>query len=194
MKSQPQRVMSGRSIILTFEEELEIVNVVKVRAKCELPVDRRDIFTIQAIVQNYMRTVGRDRPNPFANDLPGIDWLHDFEKRHPDWSHRKSEILTTARGKRLSSEVMKIFFDKYEKLLDDDMKDRQECIYAFLIWMKIDLIRIFELGRYTRRHLPQTSNKNRRLLVNLLSQSYFGYRLRTCFFLHFQCIKSFTSI
>lgn len=58
-------------------------------AKCGLPADRRDI---QAIVQNYMRTV--------ANDLPiNRDWLHGFEKRYPDLPSRKSKILTAAQQK-----------------------------------------------------------------------------------------------
>ena len=125
VNSPPQRVGSGRSTTLTDEEELEIVAAVKFMAKCGLPVDRRDI---QSIVQNYMRTVGR--PNPFLNDKPGIDWLQGFEKRHPDLSRRKSELLTTARARGLSPEVVSAFFDKYEKLLDDnDLNDKPECIF-----------------------------------------------------------------
>lgn len=113
--SEPSKAGSGGQTNLTPVEEQEICSALKFVAKCGLPTDRHDV---RNMVQNYIKSIGRK--TSFVDGSPGIEWVRGFEKRHPDLTRRKSEILTTARAKGLSPEIINSFFDMYEKVINEN--------------------------------------------------------------------------
>ena len=112
---QPPTKKPGHPTILTKEEENLLATALKFLGDSNMGQDRDDLANM---VQAFIRTT--QRPNPFHDGKPGIDWIRGFEKRHPEISQRTAEILTVARAKSLTPETVNIFFDKFEKILDDN--------------------------------------------------------------------------
>ena len=112
---QPPTKKPGHPTILTKEEENLLATALKFLGDANMGQDRDDLANM---VQAFIRTT--HRPNPFHDGKPGIDWIRGFEKRHPEISQRTGEILTVARAKSLTPETVNIFFDKFEKILDDN--------------------------------------------------------------------------
>jgi hypothetical protein len=97
IKDQPARHSPGRISVLTNEEESLIVDALKFLADSNKPLDRDDI---RDIVKGFIKAT--NRPSPFKNGIPGIDWIQKFERRHPEISKRKPELLTLARAKNMT--------------------------------------------------------------------------------------------
>ena len=115
IKDTPKKIDRGRDKVLTEDEERLIETALLFLGDSNMPLDRDDI---QAIVSEFIKTI--ERPCPFANNRPGIDWLRSFEKRHPEISKKRGEILTMARSKNMTPEVVNAFFDKYEKVVTEN--------------------------------------------------------------------------
>jgi hypothetical protein len=80
------------------------------------------------MVQTFLKDI--KRKNPFPNEMPGVDWCRGFEKRHPDVTKRKPELVTTARAKQLTAANIDLFFDMYEELVDRcKLRDHPERIF-----------------------------------------------------------------
>ena len=55
----------------------------------------------------------------WADNLPSYDWVADLKKRHPNLTSRKPEILTLARAKSFTRDVVDLFFQTYEEEVKD---------------------------------------------------------------------------
>ena len=115
IKNIPKKQTRGRGRALTDAEENLIVTALLFLGDSNMPLDRDDI---KAIVQEFV--IASKRETPFQNNRPGIDWLRMFEKRHPEISKRRGEILTISRAKNMTPEVVNAFFDKYEKVVTEN--------------------------------------------------------------------------
>jgi hypothetical protein len=108
-------IQRGHKTVLTADEENIIVAALKFLAECNMPFDRDDIKTL---VKSFLAS--SKRASPFKNNNPGMDWMKLFERRHPDISKRQPEILTLARAKNMTPEVVNHFFNTYEKVVSDN--------------------------------------------------------------------------
>ena len=79
------------------------------------PMDRRDL---QSFIKSYLDLKGE--VSRFANNKPGKEWVMSFERRHPEISRKKPELLTKARAEGLSCDVIKSFFEMYSKILREN--------------------------------------------------------------------------
>ena len=71
---------------------------------------------LKQMVASFMKSLGRS--NPFKDDVLGRDWVEGFEARNKAvLTRRKPEILTVARSKALTSEVVNEFFKMWEALI-----------------------------------------------------------------------------
>ena len=114
VKNPPKRVGAGRPRALTADEESMLIEAMKVSARANHPMDRRDL--VRMVKEFFLAT---KRQNPFTNGNPGKDWLIAFEKRHPELSRKKPEVLQKNRVDMLSKEIIDEFFDKvYLPVLD----------------------------------------------------------------------------
>jgi hypothetical protein len=82
---------------------------------------------VKDVVQTFVRQ--RGLKTRFKNDRPGDDWYWSFMNRNrKDLSTRKPEVVTIARAKGLTSEVVNLFFDLAERKADEggyrDIKQR----------------------------------------------------------------------
>jgi len=88
-----------------------IVNAVNTLAQWKVPVDG---FDIRCLVKSYLDKQGvRDRR--FANNLPGIDWLHSFMQRH-QLTARIADNVKPARAE-ITVELVNQYFDELEATL-----------------------------------------------------------------------------
>lgn len=118
-KNPPKVQGSGKTTVLSTEDEKYIVEALVFAAKCWYPLDRKDL---QCMVRSYVQSVGRK--TPFTDDTLGYDFIIGFEKRwKEELSRRKSEILTRARAEGLSNFIVDEFFKMYEKILKDNNLD-----------------------------------------------------------------------
>ena len=121
----PKKQRPGPSRVLTDQEEKLIVTALLFMRDCNMPLDRDDV---RAIVKEFIQDT--QRPTPFKNNCPGKDWLISFEKRHPEVSRKRGEILTLARAKGMTPEVVNAFFDMFEKVVNEnEMALLPECIW-----------------------------------------------------------------
>jgi hypothetical protein len=95
---------------LTEAEEQLLATALKFLGDSNQGQDREDV---QNMVEEFIRAT--NRPNPFKELKPGIDWIHGFEKRHPEISQRSAETLTIARAKSLTS--MRRFWMTTQKMV-----------------------------------------------------------------------------
>ena len=105
----------GREPSLSQGEEAIIVTALKYLGDCNVPLDREDV---KKIVQQYVAASGKK--TQFANGSPGKDWFIRFERRHPDLARRDPELLTTARENHMIPEIVNPFFDKLEKIVEEN--------------------------------------------------------------------------
>ncbi|GFS09138.1 tigger transposable element-derived protein 6 [Elysia marginata] len=70
-------------------------------------------FTRQKIRELGGNFVQEKEPEIFNGGCPGEDWMHDFEARHPNLSHRKPEKLKKTRVKAITN---KGIFEDFLKL------------------------------------------------------------------------------
>ena len=115
IKNVPKQQNRGRKRVLTDDEEKLIVTALLFLGDSNMPLDRDDI---RAIVKEFIKDSGRQ--TPFHDNCPGIDWLISFEKRHPEITKKRGEILTIARAKNMTPDVVNGFFDKFEKVVDEN--------------------------------------------------------------------------
>lgn len=121
------RFGSGRITELSCEEEKNIVEVLSFSAKCGFPFDNKDL---QIFIKSYLDAKGRENGR-FKDNLPGKDWLMSFGNRwKKELGKRKPELLTKARAEGLSAEVLDLFFEKYQQILEDnDLVNKPEQIF-----------------------------------------------------------------
>lgn len=111
------KVGSGVSTLLSETEEDHLAHALVYLAKCGVPQGRREI---KQIVCSFVTSLGRD--NRFKENIPGKDWIKGFETRNKAvLTKRKPEILTVARSKALTNEVVDEFFKKWEALIKKHM-------------------------------------------------------------------------
>ena len=114
IKNIPKQQNRGCRRVLKDEEKL-IVTALLFLGDSNMPLDRDDI---RAIIKEFIKDSGRE--TPFHDNCPGIDWLISFEKRHPEITKKRGEILTVARAKNMTPDVVNIFFDKFEKVVNEN--------------------------------------------------------------------------
>ncbi|KAH3782053.1 hypothetical protein DPMN_159964 [Dreissena polymorpha] len=56
--------------------------------------------------------------SPFRNDVPGMDWIAGFLKRHPDVSLRTPQALSTCRARMLNVTLTNSYFTDLARLLE----------------------------------------------------------------------------
>ncbi|KAE9528887.1 hypothetical protein AGLY_012462 [Aphis glycines] len=66
---------------------------------------------------------GQERPNPFKNNLPGIDWYKAFLRRHPILSIRTSEHVINASSNVSEYDIKKWFNDIHSYLTEENLVD-----------------------------------------------------------------------
>ena len=80
-----------------------------------MPFDRDDL---KRVVKQFLDS--SQRQSPFPDNIPGIDWLLSFEKRHPDLAKRKPQLLAQNRANNATPETINLFFDMYEKVVKEN--------------------------------------------------------------------------
>ena len=106
----------GRPPVMTPDEEEQIAYAFIYLAEVGAPCGRRQL---RDIVKSYLDNIGQD--SRFKNNRPGKDWIIKFEKRMSHiLTRRKPEVLTTSRARGLTENVVKTFFDMWEKMLDEN--------------------------------------------------------------------------
>ena len=118
VKKLNTKMVPGHPTVLSAAEESLLITALKFLGDSNMGQDREDIANM---VQEFLKAT--KRPNPFKNGRPGKDWIISFEKRNPQISLRSPEILTIARSKSLTPEIINIFFDKYQKILTDNVEN-----------------------------------------------------------------------
>jgi hypothetical protein len=58
--------------------------------------------------------------HPFKNGIAGVDWLHQFRKRHPEISLRTPEATSLARARAFNRVSVEKFFKILGKKLDEN--------------------------------------------------------------------------
>ena len=80
-----------------------------------MPFDRDDL---KRVVKQFLDS--SQRQSPFPDNIPGIDWLLSFEKRHPDLAKRKPQLLAQNRANNATPETINLFFDMFEKVVKEN--------------------------------------------------------------------------
>ena len=111
LTKQPS-LQRGHKTIFSKEEELILVSALKYLADCNMPFDRDDL---KRVVKQFLDS--SQRQSPFPDNIPGIDWLLSFEKRHPDLAKRKPQLLAQNRANNATPETINFFFDMFEKVV-----------------------------------------------------------------------------
>ena len=115
------KIGGGVSTVLSAEEEDHLAHALLYLSECGEPQGRR---ALKEMVASFMFSLGR--PIPFKDNIPGKAWILGFEARNKAvLTKRKPEILTVARSKALTSEVVNKFFEMWEdvvmsKMLQDE--------------------------------------------------------------------------
>ena len=103
-------IQIGRPRVLSDDEELRLVEVIIYLSKVAHPLDSVDI---RRLVQHFLNNLGRE--TRWDDNLPSYDWVADLKKRHPNLTSRKPEILTLARAKSFTRDVVDLFFQMKRK-------------------------------------------------------------------------------
>eukprot|EP00795_Rhopilema_esculentum_P011062 gene11062-19921_t len=116
VKPNQARFGSGRTTVLSNEEEELIVVGLQQCARSGWPCDGKDI---QTIVKSFLDSMGK--VTRFKDNLPGEDWLILFRKRWKDQlTIRKPEILTKSRAEGLTHETVDAFFKLFQETLEQN--------------------------------------------------------------------------
>lgn len=116
----------GHPTVLSLaEEELLVHSLVKL-GEWGFGFNR---LQLQVCVQDYLTRL--DRPNPFKNNLPGIDWCKAFERRwKSDISMRVAQNLPKNRAAAGSSEIIEHFYETLLSILTKyDLLNKPQNIY-----------------------------------------------------------------
>ena len=105
---KPGRVGAGAPTILTPKEEGMIASAMMHANDLGFPQKREDM---KVIVETFLSS--HNRKNPFKDGKPGNDFCRQFEMRHPELGRQIPELITAARQRGLSKDVLDEFFDKY---------------------------------------------------------------------------------
>ena len=107
------KIGGGVSTVLSAEEEDHLAHALVYLSECGQPQGHR---ALKQMVASFMLSLGR--PNPFKDNIPGKAWILGFEARNKAvLTKRKPEILTVARSKALTSEVVNKFFEMWEDVV-----------------------------------------------------------------------------
>ncbi|XP_077968684.1 uncharacterized protein LOC144422763 [Styela clava] len=105
----------GQPKALSDDEEMLLVQIIVLVSESGFPIDRNDL---QMLVKSYLDYKGEI--SRFVDNKPGKDWMRSFEKRHPEISRKKPELLTKARAEGLSHSVISTFFEMYRSILENN--------------------------------------------------------------------------
>lgn len=116
----------GRPTVLTKAEKEYLVFGLQCLADYGWGVGPDDL---QEIIANFVNFVRRE--NPFKDNIPGLDWIHDFCERWKEKiSLRKPEYLTSARANAITEENHEKFMELFENLQNRlGIKDNREQQY-----------------------------------------------------------------
>ena len=104
---------SGVQTVLSEVEEDHLAHALVYLSECGAP---QGMCMLKQMVASFMKSLGRS--NPFKDDVLGRDWVEGFEARNKAvLTRRKPEILTVARSKALTSQVVNEFFKMWEALI-----------------------------------------------------------------------------
>ncbi|KAJ8931131.1 hypothetical protein NQ314_016012 [Rhamnusium bicolor] len=104
----------GRPTVLTLQEEKLLVNSLIKLAEWSSGLDR---FKLRICVQDYLKRM--DRPNPFKNGFPGIDWIKSFENRwKKEIRNRVAQSLPKNMAEACSLEVLNVFYEKLKNIIE----------------------------------------------------------------------------
>ena len=105
----------GHKFALTEEDELYLIEGLAIAGEYGFPLKREDVADI---VEKFVKT--RNIKTNFKNDRPGKDWLISFFKRYSHLITEKSgEILTKARAKSLTPEILDTFFTIFQNKVEE---------------------------------------------------------------------------
>lgn len=116
----------GRLTVLNHQEEELLVHALLKLADWGYGFDRQQLCRC---VQDFLRKL--DRPNPFRDGLPGVDWCIAFERR---WKHelsrRVAQNLPKNRALAGTHDVMLDFHNKIKELIEKyDLANKPQNIY-----------------------------------------------------------------
>ena len=117
----------GHPKFFTAEQEVYIAKALNVLAQSGHPQNRGDLATM---VTEFV-TGPPAIENPFTNNRPGDGWVIAFERRNQKYlARRKPEVLTIARAKSLTTEVVDAFFIMWENVLkENNLEKRPEAVF-----------------------------------------------------------------
>lgn len=105
----------GRPCVLNEHEEKVLVNRLILCAQYGFPLTRMDL---RIVIKTYLDSTGRD-VSQFKSNLPGLDWLRSFLKRH---STSLTERIAN-NIKRARAEVSEEMLREYHTDLQKELKD-----------------------------------------------------------------------
>ncbi|KAI4455461.1 madf domain transcription factor [Holotrichia oblita] len=116
----------GRPTVLNHQEEQLMVHALLKLADWGYGFDRQQL---RRCVQDFLRKL--DRPNPFRDGLPGVDWCIAFEKRwKQEISRRVAQNLPKNRALAGTHDVMLDFHNKIKELTEKyDLTNKPQNIF-----------------------------------------------------------------
>eukprot|EP00116_Pleurobrachia_bachei_P003132 sb/3463394/ len=113
--SVPVQRVSGRNPALKLADEQYLVSAIIYAGELGWPFSKNMVLDV---VQSFSNFRGID--TQFKDNRPGEFWYYKFLKRHKlDISLRRPEVVTKARAKGLTSDIVTQFFDLAEKKAEE---------------------------------------------------------------------------
>ena len=122
---------AGRTAVLTYEEEKEIVRCCQILGDFGMGFTR-DLAGL--VIKHFLED--RKRLHQFVDGTPGKKWWTSFMKRwSTELAERKPEHLTTNRARACSSETLTHFYNGLKKLYDvNGFNSFSYCEFASRLW------------------------------------------------------------
>lgn len=114
----------GRSTVFTTEEEEQMVECLKARARMGYPCDKEEL---RDLVAKYVKE--NNLPTPFKDGRPGLDWYYGFMKRHKQLSFKKPEQLQKARKDQRKPNVIYNFYENLAKVVLENSIDNPALVF-----------------------------------------------------------------
>jgi hypothetical protein len=118
----PEVGNSGPKPVLNSAEEITLVNYAKLMQEIGYPLTRPEFLKE---IKKILDIDGRK--TPFANNLPGNKWFHNFVKRHPDIVMRKPQGLGQERAS-VTLEKIQSWYDTLLAYLESEVPDYEKMI------------------------------------------------------------------
>jgi hypothetical protein len=102
-----ERQTAGRPPVLTEDEENLIVERLVMQGEWGFPLTSLDL---RNVIKDYLDSQGRT--TRFVDNMPGLDFVPGFLRRHPTLSVRKANLVKRSRA-AVTHEIVKEFFAKF---------------------------------------------------------------------------------